>query len=71
MKFYSYFICSIHRPPDSEGITLDILASDFWVPDASARAEAPQFQSKKIFLEILKTSAATCLLWAKRATQDW
>ena len=53
-----------------EGITLDILAQEFWVPGSSVRADAPQYQGKDQFQQILKADENTCVLWALRATQE-
>eukprot|EP00435_Cladocopium_sp_Y103_P023953 s3522_g5.t2 len=53
------------------GITLDILALDFWVPGSCSRLEAPQYKNKEVFKEILSVSEASCKLYAERATQDF
>ena len=56
--------------PFPEGITLDILAQEFWVPGCSLRADAPQYQGKDQFQQILKADESICVLWALRATQE-
>lgn len=62
--------CNIPFTSPPAGVTLDILAQDFWVPGIYSRAETPQFNGKDLFREILTTTDSTCVLWASRATQD-
>jgi len=52
------------------GIPLDILQHDHWVPGSTSRADLGKYQNKPLFKEILTTSASTCILYAKRATED-
>ncbi|CAL1131960.1 unnamed protein product [Cladocopium goreaui] len=51
------------------GITLDILALDFWVPGSCARADAPQYKGKEVFREILEVTEAVSILYVERVTQ--
>lgn len=53
-----------------QGIGLDILQSDHWVPGSTSRAENVKFQNKPLFKEILTTTPETCTLYANRATED-
>ena len=54
-----------------EGLPLEILALDFWVPEVSTRMETPRFANAKVFKEILSTSEQTCLVYIKRAVADF
>jgi len=56
--------------PFPPGITLDILALDFWVPGSCARADAPQYKGKEVFREILEVTEAVSILYVERVTQD-
>ncbi len=52
------------------GIPLDILQHDHWVPGSTSRADLGKYQNKPLFKEILATTPSTCILYAKRATED-
>jgi hypothetical protein len=52
-----------------EGLTVDVLQSDFWVPQSTTRADSPQFRGKDVFREILTPTDETATLYAMRATE--
>ena len=56
--------------PFPPGITLDILALDFWVPGSCSRADAPQYKGKEVFREILEVTSAVSILYVERVTKD-
>ena len=67
-QYILYIHCIIW--PFPPGITLDILALDFWVPGSCARVEAPQYKGKEVFREILEVTEAVSILYVQRVTQD-
>ena len=53
-----------------EGLPLEVLQQDWWVPGSTSRSEVGKFDGKMLFKEILKPTVETCRTWVSRATQD-
>ncbi len=51
-----------------QGIPLDILQNDYWVPGSTTRADNAKFQNKPLFKAILTTTPETCTLYVTRVT---
>ena len=52
------------------GLPIHILMADFWVPSCNSRRENSKFAGVDQFQEILVTTKESCILFAKRVTQD-
>lgn len=53
-----------------EGLPIEILTMDFWVPGSSVRMDAPEFTGKDQFRQILEVTSETTVLWVKRVIQE-
>jgi hypothetical protein len=53
-----------------EGVPLELLQQDFWVPNVTARSECARYNGKALFREILRSTGETCVLWIARLTKD-
>ena len=49
---------------------LEVLACDYWVPGTTTRADLPKYHNSRFWREILVPGDLTCILYAKRATED-
>ncbi|CAL1142471.1 unnamed protein product [Cladocopium goreaui] len=50
---------------------LEVLACDYWVPGTTTRADLPKYHNSRFWREILVPGDLTCILYAKRATEDF
>lgn len=53
-----------------EGLPIETLQMDFWVPNSQARADTVNYAGKSQFQEILAVTEETAILWATRAVQE-
>ena len=53
-----------------EGLPIETLQVDFWVPGSQARADTAKYAGKSQFQEILVVTEEMAVLWATRAVQE-
>lgn len=62
--------CWMFQSNNVEGLPIDILTLDFWVPGSTARSDSTQYNGKPLFRQILDANEKSALLWVRRSIQE-